>query len=272
MNKLLIHVLAQLCALDLGKDGWHKMDMGNLPRNWPNHFLNTIRILNCHILPSLKFSPKELLLGLVINTPKTSIKDSTSTVMLENIEAHMAYVDQQWVDTYSEAIQHVDYQKDAFNWKVLKSKAGPVIFHTGQLVQVFCSDLAYSIRSEQKLTPMWSTPHQVTEHPVNSYKLEMLDDSKLKGEFSVHRLREFIPREGMELAEAQQVHMKWVNKEEAEWAKREKEVEGLWRKESECGMVDIVGPGFFYEGDGNEEEIEGERTAERVVRQCGHHH
>ena len=118
-----------------------------------------------------------------------------------------------------------------FDWKVLKSKAGLVIFHTGQLVQVFHSNLAYSIGSEQKLTPMCPTPHQVTKHLVNSYKLETLDGAKLKGEFSAHRLREFISREGTELAEAQQVHMKQVNKGEAEQAKREKdEVEGLWRK------------------------------------------
>ena len=165
-----------------------------------------------------------------------------------------------------------------------------MIFHVGQLVQVFRSDLAYSIGSERKLTPMWSNPRRVTKHLVNSYKLETLDGAKLEGEFSARRLREFIPREGTELAEAQRVHMDRVNKEEAERAKREKEeVESLRRKENEGGMAeivanhrmaDIVGPGFFYEGNGdeeeneeeNEEEIEGEGIAERVVRRRGHRH
>ncbi|KAF8239136.1 hypothetical protein L208DRAFT_1239168, partial [Tricholoma matsutake] len=71
-----------------------------------------------------------------------------------------------------EAVQHPDWQKDKFYQKVLKSKAGPVTFHVGQLVQVFHSDLAYSISSEQKITPTWSIPCQVTEHLVNSTGLK----------------------------------------------------------------------------------------------------
>ena len=56
-NKLLIYILAHLCAPELGKNGWRKMDTNNLLRNWPDHFMNTISILNHHLLPSLKFSP-----------------------------------------------------------------------------------------------------------------------------------------------------------------------------------------------------------------------
>jgi transposase InsO family protein len=94
-NKLLIYVLARLCVLELGKDGWHKMTVNSLPRNWPNHFEEAIKILNSRILPSLKFSPKELLLGMVINTPKTPFDISTFPIQLNDLDTHMMYVAQQ---------------------------------------------------------------------------------------------------------------------------------------------------------------------------------
>jgi hypothetical protein len=198
-NKLLIYVLAHLCALELGKDGWCEMDVSSLPRNWPDNFEEAIKILNSGILPSLKFLPKELLLGIVINTPKTPFNISTLPPQLNDLDTHMVYVVQQQLDGYSEAIQHANQRKEAFNRKVMKSKAGSVIFNTGQLVQVFRSDLANSISSECKLTPMWSTPRCVVGHNVNSYKLETLDGAKLEGEYSARRLREFVPCEGTEL-------------------------------------------------------------------------
>ena len=91
---------------------------------------------------------------------------------------------------------------------VSRSKAGLVCFQVGQLVQVFRSDLAYSIGSDRKLTPMWLTPHHIAKRLANLYQLKTLDGAELKGEFSVQRLREFIPQEGTDLAEAQNTHMK----------------------------------------------------------------
>jgi hypothetical protein len=96
----------------------------------------------------------------------------------------MVYVAQQQIDAHSEAIQNAENRKEAFDQKVFKSKAGPVLFYVGQLVQVYRSNLAYSISSEQKLVPMWSTLRRIIERLVNSYKLETLDSTKLEGEFS----------------------------------------------------------------------------------------
>ena len=67
-NKLFLHILKRLCALDLDDENIERMSRDDLPKNWPDHFDETIRILNWQLLPSLKFSPKELMLGLVINT------------------------------------------------------------------------------------------------------------------------------------------------------------------------------------------------------------
>jgi hypothetical protein len=36
-NKLLIYILAHLCAPDLGKDNWQEMSISQLPQNWPDH-------------------------------------------------------------------------------------------------------------------------------------------------------------------------------------------------------------------------------------------
>ena len=83
---------------------------------------------------------------------------------------------------------------------MIESAEGEVIFKKGQLVQIYRSDLAKSISSECKLAPMWSEPHRVLERLLNSYKLETLTGELLEGEYHARRLREFIPREGTDLA------------------------------------------------------------------------
>jgi hypothetical protein len=278
-NKLLIYVLARLCAPELGEDGWREMDVGNMPRNWPDHFEEAIKILNHRILQSFKFTPKELLLGMVVNTPRTPFDISTLPVQFNDVDTQMAYVAQQRLDGYSEAVRHADQRKEAFDRKVIKSKAGPVTFYVGQLVQVFRSDLANSISSERKLTPMWLAPQRVVERNVNSYKLETLDGVRLEGEYSARRLREFVPREGTELAEAQRVFMEETKKEEEE--RRRKEIEDVVRlrrmdkeevrrlqsdlQDGHAGTENIIRPNLFYEEEVEEvEEIEGEGIAHRV--------
>ena len=96
-----------------------------------------------------------------------------------------------------------------------------------------------------------------------------------------------MPRDGTDLAEAQQEYMKRVVEEEAERTRKEKEeVNNLRRRESEHSptaevnaehcMTDIIGPGFFYEEEEeariNEGEVENEGIADRVVGRRGRHH
>jgi hypothetical protein len=94
-------------------------------------------------------------------------------------------------------------RKTRFDRRVTGSKEGEVTFEKGHLVQTYGNDLAHSISTERKLTPMWSEPRRVAERILNSYKLETLDGEPLDGEYHARRIREFIPREGTEL-EAQQ--------------------------------------------------------------------
>ena len=121
----------------------------------------------------------------------------------QDFDIHMAYAAQQRLDGYSEAVRHAIDRKTRFDRRVLDSKEGEVTFEKGHLVQVYRNDLANSISTERKLTPMWSEPRRVVERLLNSYTLESLDGRLLDGEYHARRLREFKPREGTELASQQ---------------------------------------------------------------------
>ena len=290
-NKLLIYILARLCAPDLGEDGWQETTPERLPRNWPDHFEEAIRILNWRILPALKFSPKELLLGMVVNTPNTPLELSTTFLPPTDIDTHMAYVAQQRLDGYSEAVHHAIRRKARFDRKVLKSKAGEVVFHRGQLVQVYRSDLENTLSTDKKLAIRWSHPRRVVERLSNSYRLETLDGALLDGEFSARRLREFTPRNGTELAEQQKEFMTKVQEKEAERLKQEAEMVEKLRRSNDAGQQTQTDDadnhnggtmgletmdeeqGFFYEEEeAPEEQEEGESIADRVTRRRGRRH
>jgi hypothetical protein len=221
-NKLLLYILARLCAPELGEDGWQVAEWETLPRTWPDHFERAIRILNWRVLPALKFSPKELLLGLVVNTSKSPLEASSSLLPPSDIDTHMLYVEQQRLDGYAESVHHAIQRKATFDRKVLKSKAGPVAFGRGQLVQVYRSDLANTLSTEKKLAPRWSEPRRITERLTNSYKLATLEGKNMEGEFSARRLREFVPREGTELSQNQKELTTKIEEEDKEYQQLEK--------------------------------------------------
>ena len=170
----MLYVLARLCASEVGEDGWQGMSWSELPKTWPDHFDEAIQILNWRILLALKFSPKELLLSLIVNTTPTPLEISSSMPATQDFDTHMAYAAQQRLDGYSEAVRHAMDRKTRFDRRVLDSREGEAVFQKGQLVQIYRKDLAKTISSERKLTPMWSEPHRVSERLLNSYKLETL--------------------------------------------------------------------------------------------------
>ena len=202
-NKILLHVLKRLCAPDLGEDEYAEMDWDTLPKTWPLHIDNAVLALNTRILPALKFTSKELLLGLVVNTPPTPLSISSAELLPTEVETQMAYVAQQRLDRYESIVRHAVSRKSAFDRRMLAKKPGQVVFKRGQLVQIYRSDLDYTFKTERKLLPKWSQPRRIAKQLRNSYKLENLDGSAIEGTFSSRRLREFIPREGTQLAKAQ---------------------------------------------------------------------
>ena len=202
-NKLFLHILKRLCAPDLDNEEIEKSSPEDLPKRWPDYFEEAIRILNWRLLPALKFSPKELMLGLVINTKPTDLDNSTVPTSEADTTLQMAYVAQQRLDGYAEAVAHAIKRKTTFDKRVLAQRPGEVTFSKNHLVQIYRSDLDYTFKTERKLLPKWSTPHRVLSRHLNSYTLETLNGDQLPGLFSARRLRRFIPKEGTKLADEQ---------------------------------------------------------------------
>jgi hypothetical protein len=202
-NKLLIYVLARLCAPDVGEDGWKSMTKDDLPKNWPLFFDQAIRILNARLLPAVKFRPKELLFGRIVNTTETPIEVAATAFAEGDAAVHMAYVDQQRLDAFDGRVAYATARKAAFDRKVLGSTGGEVIFKPGELVQVYRSDLTKTVSNERKLTCRWSEPHRIQRRLLNSYTLETVEGLDMDGTFSSRRLRHYRPWTGTPLAVAQ---------------------------------------------------------------------
>jgi len=150
-NRNLLSILHKLCTPGLGEDDHEKIQWENLLKNWPLHFNEAIRLLNRHLIPSLKCSPVELMLGLVINTNPTPIKDISRPTMEEQIRIHLAYTQQQHLDGYAHTMEHAEQRKNVFNRRLLTRAPGVVTFEKGHLVQVYHNDLTYTFKSEWKL-------------------------------------------------------------------------------------------------------------------------
>jgi len=267
-NKLFLYILAQLCAPEVDEDRWQSTTWDKLLATWLDHFDKAICILNWQILPALKFSPKEILLGLVVNTSKTLLEVSSSFLLPADIDTHMTYAAQQRLDSYAEAVHHTVQWKTTFDHRVKASKAGAIEFKTGQLVQVYRNKIILTLSTECKLTPMWSMPHHVTERLLNSYKLEMLAGIPLDGLFHARCLWSFMPREGTTLATTQKKFKDMLAAEEssrtevaaqgneAQEVMEGEELDGLELEGSDDGSGREAG--FFYDKD--EEEVEEEEV------------
>jgi hypothetical protein len=98
--------------------------------------------------------------------------------------------------------------------------SGEVAFKKGNLVQICWSDLDYTFKMERKLVPKWSQLHHVRKRIQNTYLLEQLDGTPIKGEFSARRLHMFIPRREGQLEKDQkeweEQHKNGQDEEEAE--------------------------------------------------------
>ena len=212
-NAILLNRLKRMCAPDLGED-----EYGNLavPAHWPDHLEAAVRCLNNRILPNLKYSPNELLLGLVVNTKPTPATNVLTPPSDNDIEVQMAYVDQHRFDGYSQMVEHAQRRKALFDKQILDHHPREVVFKAGDLVQIYRSDLDFTFATERKLLPKFSAPRRVVSKNRNSYQLETLEGFPIAGKFSSRRLRLFIPRQGTDLERAQVVI-------EAEWRKREEE-------------------------------------------------
>jgi hypothetical protein len=214
MNSILLNRLKRMCAPDLGEDEYETME---LPSNWPDYLEAAVRYINNRILPNLKYSPNELLLGIVVNTTPTEFTETSAGPTLEEVETQMAYVDNQRFDGYAQIVDHAHKRKAAFDKQVLDHAPGEVIFRSGDLVQVYRSDLDFTLSTERKLLLKFSAPRRVVSRNKNSYQLETLEGFPIAGKFSSRRLRLFIPRRGTKLDDVQAaIEKEWREREEKE--------------------------------------------------------
>lgn len=146
-NELLLGRLKYMCAPHLGEDYCADVNPESVPAQWSDHFESAIKHLNTRTLPAFQFSPKELLLGLIINTPRTPLDDTTTQVQSYDIQVHSAYVTQQQTDALANAVANAIKQKATFDKRVVAEPQGEVIFKPGHLVQVYASDVDNNFRS-----------------------------------------------------------------------------------------------------------------------------
>ena len=123
------------------------------------------------------------------------------------VDMHMAYVEQQNLDGYAQMVLHANRRKATFDKHVLKTHPKEVIFKLGDLVQVHRLDLTFTHSNDRKLTPRWSPPFRIALCIRNAYKLQTLNGSQAKGEYSARRLQHFYPRDGTQLAADQERYM-----------------------------------------------------------------
>jgi hypothetical protein len=167
--------------------------------------------------PNLKYSPNELLLGMVVNTKPTVPEDIVSEPTAEEVDIQMAYIDHQRFDGYAQTVDHAHRRKAAFDKQVLDRPPRETTFRAGDLVQVYRSDLDFTFKTDRKLLPKFSAPRRVVSRNKNSYQLETLEGLPIGGRFSSRRLRLFIPRKGTEVEAIQTtIEKEWCEREDAD--------------------------------------------------------
>jgi hypothetical protein len=153
-----------------------------------------------HVLPALKYSPNELLLGLPINLHDTDNPEEIRPPTNVDITVHLALIEQQRLDGYSTIVDHTAKRKAVFDVKLLKHAPREVMFKVGDLVQTHATQWVQTFAPIKKLTPMWSPPHHMVTRQCNSYTLETLDSNPIDGVFNARHLQVFTPRDGTKLA------------------------------------------------------------------------
>jgi hypothetical protein len=202
-NGILLNALKQLCAPGLGEDDYAAMETKDIPNNWPDHLNAGIKSLSDCILPALKYSPNELLLGLPVNVRRMDDPEVIEPPSTEEVAMHLALVEQQHLDGYSAIVEHAAKRKKIFDAKLLQCAPGNVVFKSGDLVQTHATQWVHTFAAIKKLIPMWSPPRRVVARKNNSYTLETLetlDGEPMDGMYNAQRLHIFKPREGTKLA------------------------------------------------------------------------
>ncbi|QRV80068.1 Retrovirus-related Pol polyprotein from transposon opus [Ceratobasidium sp. AG-Ba] len=195
--KLLIGRLKRLCTGPIGEtredDG--DEDATTVPESWPKHLAQATAQLNDRLLPSLGYSPRELMTGIIRADRKAELASAVWDPRRGDVHVNMGLSYAMRNDAFSEALRHAAKRKKAFD-KHIK----PTEFQIGDLVQRYDSRLDKTHSSMRKLAPRWSGPLRIVGRSTNSYQLEDLQGTRFSSATHTLLLCPFIPRPGTTLA------------------------------------------------------------------------
>lgn len=103
-------------------------------------------------ISSLRYTPKELLLKITVNTKPTDIDISGTKEPTENeANVQMAYAAQQHLNRYMAVVEHAVKRKAVFDRRLLKGKRKLSPFKKENLVQIYRSNMDYTFKAERKM-------------------------------------------------------------------------------------------------------------------------
>ncbi|QRW03350.1 Retrovirus-related Pol polyprotein from transposon [Ceratobasidium sp. AG-Ba] len=165
--KLLIGRLKTLCAPTVGEDPEDIEDPNTTPTAWPKHLKTAVSQLNDRVLPSLGYTPRELMTGQLSAERRAEIGNALSNRAVTDADINLALTYSLQQDGFANALEHAKRRKKAFDKRVRAVEYAP-----GDLVQKYDARLDETHSTLRKLAPRWSGPLRVVEKLANSYKLE----------------------------------------------------------------------------------------------------
>ena len=204
-NKILLGRLRTLCATDVGESQTDDGRPASPPaRSWPKFLQTAIRQMNDRILPSLGYSPRELMTGILTADRKYQVgasirqqhSPSGSLQPTPEVDVNLALAYALRADGAERALIHAKERKRLFDRKVWLLAAAP-----GDLVQKYNPRWDNTHSTERKQVPKWSDPLRIRERRNTSYVLENLDGGLVSPSTHARHLRKFLPRPGSALAQ-----------------------------------------------------------------------
>lgn len=192
--KLLIGRLKRLCAAPLGQADEEDSDPMSTPGSWPKHLAEAVAQLNDRVLPSLSYSPRELLTGQLSAERRAELSLNSRDPTSQEVEVNLALTYSIRQDAYALALEHANKRKRVFDKKVRE-----IVYKPGDLVQRYDARWDETHSAERKLVPRWSGPLRVVSKDANSYALEDLHGNPFTAAAHARLLRPFVPSPGSAL-------------------------------------------------------------------------
>ncbi|QRV96465.1 Retrovirus-related Pol polyprotein from transposon [Ceratobasidium sp. AG-Ba] len=193
--KLLVGRLKRLCAATVGELPEEDGDPTTTPAAWPKFLNQAVCQLNDRVIPSLQYTPRELITSQLSAERRTQLSPLLASRESQEIEINMALTYSLRQDAYAHALEYANKRKRTFDKKVRAVEYKP-----GDLVQQYDARWDETHSATRKLVPRWSGPLRVVSRALNSYTLEDLHGKAFSSAAHARLLRPFIPRPGSALA------------------------------------------------------------------------